>query len=88
MKNQIILSSLFAALILSGCTAQQPKENFCTPEQKNATVCIQIYKPVCGWFDPAKIQCIKYPCAQTFSNSCVACADEKVLYWTEEECPK
>ena len=31
------------------------EEHTCTLEQKNATMCIQIYKPVCGWFDPAKI---------------------------------
>lgn len=76
-----------------GCKLKQSsnlnkKENFCTPEQKKAEVCIQVYKPVCGWSDPQKIQCIKYPCAQIFSNSCFACADENVLYWTEGECPE
>ena len=69
-----------------GCKQKEAAENYCTPEQKKADVCIQLYKPVCGWFDPKIIQCIKYPCAQTFSNSCFACADEKVLYWTEGEC--
>lgn len=65
----------------------QPKENYCTPESRQAEVCIQLYKPVCGWFDPEKIQCIRYPCAQTFSNSCFACANADVLYWTEGGCP-
>ena len=69
-------------------TEGQGEENYCTPEQKKADICIELYQPVCGWFDPKKIQCIRYPCAQTFSNSCFACADEKVLYWTEGECPK
>ena len=64
------------------------KQNLCTPQSREAAACIQLYQPVCGWFDPAQIQCIKYPCAQTFSNSCFACMDEKVQYWTEEECPK
>lgn len=63
-------------------------KNYCTPEQKKADICIQLYNPVCGWLDPEKIQCIKYPCANTFSNSCFACIDENVLYWTEGECPK
>ncbi len=63
------------------------KENYCTPEQRIGDVCIELYQPVCGWFDSEKIQCIKYPCAQTFSNSCFACIDNKVLYWTEGECP-
>ncbi len=49
--------------------------------------CIELYQPVCGYFDPKKIQCIKYPCAQTFSNSCFACSNENVLYYTDGECP-
>ncbi|MEK6891936.1 MAG: hypothetical protein AABX25_02000 [Nanoarchaeota archaeon] len=64
------------------------KQNYCTAEQRQGDMCIELYGPVCGWFDPARIQCIKYPCANTFSNSCFACHDDKVLYWTEGECPK
>ncbi len=72
-----------------GCKLKEEAgQNYCTPGQRSADVCITLYEPVCGWFDPQKIQCIKYPCAQTFSNSCFACMDEKVLYWTEGECPK
>lgn len=62
-------------------------KNYCTSESRKGDVCITLYEPVCGWFDPEKIQCIKYPCAETFSNSCFACLDEKVLYWTDGECP-
>ena len=62
------------------------KQNYCTPEQRNADACIQLYNPVCGWFDPKRVQCIKAPCADTYSNSCFACMDDKVLYWTEGEC--
>ncbi len=64
------------------------KENYCPPESRNAEACIQLYRPVCGFFNPQKIQCIKYPCANTYSNSCFACTNENVLYWTEGECPK
>lgn len=67
--------------------AVEQEENLCTPESRKAEACIDLYQPVCGWFNPEKIQCIKYPCAQTFSNICYACTDEKVLYWTEGECP-
>ena len=39
-----------------GCKLKEGKneiaENYCTPEQKKADVCIELYKPVCGWFDP------------------------------------
>jgi len=64
------------------------KQNYCTAGQRQGEMCIELYQPVCGWFDPARVQCIRYPCAQTFSNSCFVCHDDKVLYWTEGECPK
>ncbi len=59
----------------------------CEPEQRKADFCTEEYAPVCGWSDPAKIQCIRYPCAQTFSNICNACKDENVAYYTVGECP-
>ncbi len=64
------------------------KQNSCTADSRKGEFCMELYQPVCGWFDPGKIQCIKYPCAQTFSNSCFACHNSNVLYWTEGECPK
>lgn len=64
------------------------KQNYCTAEQRQGEMCIELYQPVCGWFNPARVQCIKYPCAQEFSNSCFACHDDKVVYWTEGACPK
>lgn len=60
-------------------------KTFCTPESRLSEVCITLYKPVCGYFNQS-IQCIKAPCADTYSNSCVACLDQKVSYWTEGEC--
>ena len=65
----------------------ESNRNYCSTESRNAEACIQIYKPVCGWNDPGRIQCIRYPCAQTYSNSCQACMNENVLFWTEGECP-
>ncbi len=50
------------------------------------TVCPANVDPVCGWFKD--IQCIKYPCAQTYSNACEACQDSKVKYWTDNTCPE
>lgn len=66
----------------------EPPKNYCSPEQRQADFCVQLYQPVCAWFDPAKVQCVKYPCATTQSNSCFACQNPDVLYWTEGECPK
>ena len=63
------------------------KQTFCTPEQRKAEACIEIFQPACGWNNPDKIQCIKFPCANTYSNSCFACQDENVEYWTAGECP-
>lgn len=59
----------------------------CTPEMRAVDVCTEEYNPVCGWSDPAKIQCIKYPCADNYSNACEACKDEKVGYYTLGNCP-
>jgi len=59
----------------------------CMPEQRAAEACTEEYAPVCGWSDPGKIQCMKYPCAQTYSNACSACKDENVAYYTFGECP-
>lgn len=64
------------------------KANYCSNESRNAYACPSIYGPVCGWSDPAKIQCIKYPCAQEYDNSCNACKNKDILYWTDGECPK
>ena|SRR3989338_3074651 len=72
-----------------GCKeiAQPDLSHDCLPEERNVGACDTVYAPVCGYFDPSKIQCIKAPCAQTYSNGCVACDDEKVLSWIEGECP-
>jgi len=59
---------------------------FCNDEDRKGDFCITLYDPVCGWSDPDKIKCITYPCASTYSNSCFACQDENVLYWTQGEC--
>ncbi len=66
----------------------EKKNNYCSEESRNTQACTFDYNPVCGWFYPEKIQCVKYPCAQTYSNSCGACINKDVLYWTQNECPK
>ena len=68
-------------------TGTEEVKNYCPEESRNADVCIQLYQPVCGWFDSAQVQCVRYPCAYTCSNSCFACMDDKVEYWTDGECP-
>lgn len=77
---------LILLLFLIACTPKVENTTYCAPEQREADVCIASYQPVCGWFNE-NIKCIKYPCADTYSNSCGACKDEKVEYYTEGECP-
>ncbi|MFC1647957.1 hypothetical protein ACFL1B_00715 [Nanoarchaeota archaeon] len=60
---------------------------FCMPEQRDAEICTMEYRPVCGWNGP-NIQCIKWPCAETYSNPCGACSNPDVEYYTEGECPE
>ena len=63
-------------------------KNYCKPsDRKNDTICNDLYMPVCGWFN-SSIQCFAYPCASTYSNSCNACLNSNVSYWTAGECPK
>jgi hypothetical protein len=72
----------------TGCGCESVGEKtFCEPEEREEGACITLYQPVCGWNDPEKINCIRFPCAQTYSNGCVACQNEEVLYYTEGECP-
>lgn len=67
-----------------------PEENksevICTPESREGEVCPTIHQPVCGWFNQS-IQCIRYPCAVTFGNSCEACHSHEIAYYTNGECP-
>ena len=66
---------VYTALSDSKNNETEPHRHYCTPEQRNVDVCIEIYEPVCG-----------YPVEQTFSNSCFACMDETVEYWTHGTC--
>ncbi|MBU0757376.1 MAG: DUF333 domain-containing protein [Nanoarchaeota archaeon] len=63
--------------------SEEGEKNFCT---ERTPACTKEYNPVCGWFNQ-KIKCIKYPCASTYANRCIACSDEKVEYYTEGQCP-
>jgi hypothetical protein len=63
-----------------------PKAVVCTPEQKQAEACIEIYQPVCA---SVQIQCITTPCEpiqKTFGNSCDACSQHSVTEYTEGAC--
>jgi len=70
-----------------GCELVSPsgEQIYCTAHDREAQACFDIYSPVCGWFSQS-IQCLRYPCAQVFSNSCFACMDNRVEYYTNGAC--
>lgn len=85
----IILAVIAAALFAVNLSdKEKDKKFYCPDESRQVEACIEIYQPVCGWFNPDKVQCLKYPCAETFSNSCFSCINENVMYYTEGECPE
>lgn len=58
----------------------------CTPEQREADACAEIYQPVCA---TVNVQCIRAPCEpvkETFSNACEACRISLVESYTRGEC--
>ncbi len=58
----------------------------CTDEMRKAEACIEIYAPVCA---QVQVECITTPCnpvPQTYSNSCFACSEDRVLSYTEGAC--
>ena len=57
---------------------ENSNKNYCYPESREAGACITLYDPVCGWKNNEKIG--------TYSNSCFACMDRNVEYWTNGEC--
>jgi len=60
-----------------GCSSDMGR-NYCTNKDKNLSVCVQIYDPVCGYADQGKT---------TYSNSCFACTSNS-LYWVNGECER
>jgi len=89
----IIISSILiiiAILIILASVRNNPNptpsQNYCTNESRQGEVCPEVYQPVCGWSNES-IQCIKYPCVAMYGNSCEACHDAKVAYYTPGACP-
>ncbi|KAL4431919.1 hypothetical protein ABPG74_012731 [Tetrahymena malaccensis] len=70
----------------SGECELYPKQAiFCNPDDSLNDSCIELYKPVCGVFDNYVIS-LDQSLSQTYSNSCFACIDEHVSYYTPQSC--
>ncbi len=66
------------------------KKNFeykiCSKESKTIDYCLEVYKPVCGWFVSSPDQCISQYCRESFANDCFACKDKRVIGYTMGNC--
>lgn len=79
-RTYLAFASLFALLAIGLLLVFQQSmsgKNFCTAGSRQMDACITLYDPVCGWTDSGP---------HTFSNSCFACIDPEVVYWTKGEC--
>ncbi|MFA5856180.1 MAG: Kazal-type serine protease inhibitor domain-containing protein [Candidatus Pacearchaeota archaeon] len=78
--------------VMNGNKVNKLKDGACEKIDNKAHLCSNntlgcTTTNVCGWFNPQQIQCLKYPCANNYDNSCSACSNENVLYWTYGTCP-
>lgn len=62
-------------------------EHVCSSTSKQKDLCIQVFSPVCGWFDKDVLGCTGSDCMRVFSNACEACKQQDVVFWTDGECP-
>lgn len=88
MVIAIIVICLAVAAAIFATYSEKYEKTYCDTKDREAEACIEVYDPVCGWFDSDKVQCIKYPCAETFGNSCFSCLNPDVAYYTKGECPE
>ena len=68
-------------------TGQTP--HYCTADSQDVAECEDLDEPVCGWYDLSKVECAAdEPCVRSvFPNSCKACQNDNIEYWTEGDCP-
>jgi len=82
----ICIISYIIVLLSSKKDESKNKKYTCPLESRGVSACTMEHNPVCGW-NNNNIKCIKYPCASTYSNPCVACTNKDVEYYTFGECP-
>ncbi len=63
--------------------------HYCSDESREVETCEDLDEPVCGWFDLSRVECpADDPCVRSvFPNSCDACQNDNIEYWTEGDCP-
>lgn len=58
----------------------------CSTESRKTDACVTVVEPVCGL---VRVECVTTPCdpiPETFTNSCEACRNERVVSYTEGAC--
>lgn len=85
-------SSSTSSSTISGQVIQDPEDpeiqyepHYCAPESRDIE-CDESQDVVCGWFTDQEATC-EGPCVKIFVNTCQACSDSRVEYWTQGDCP-
>lgn len=84
-------------ILITACTAQTTDTTARPTKLKSVTICkdprspmcTREYNPVCATKDIG-VRCLRTPCPstelKTYATGCTACADEKVISYTEGKC--
>ena len=83
----LVLAIMAGAFYYLLDTSDYQDVTYCTTESRLVGSCLDTLRPVCGHYDPDKIQFLASPCAETFPNQCEACRNGNVLYIIDLECP-
>jgi hypothetical protein len=73
-------------VLCPGEVAEEKSVSYCGPRSNEEVMCTEIYTPVCA---RVQVECVTTPCnpvPQTFSNSCFACANDRVVSYAEGAC--
>jgi len=85
-----LIASLTACASPTTQTKSKTETNLTHCPEQRPQVCTMDYRPVCATRDTG-IRCVTTPCPSseqiTYSNSCSACADAKVIGYIPDECP-
>lgn len=82
----ILTQELDSDILMSTNMLRNSKISYVCPKNRPKR-CPEIYEPVCGYYDTTNIRCI-FPCAENFSNPCVACSNPIVKTVMCGKCPR
>jgi len=62
------------------------EKNYCKPSDRKNINCTISDNFVCGFLNNNSTECAIAPCSITYTNSCDACIDTNISYWTIGKC--